>query len=198
MNPSFFRSWCGVILCLASLAGFGLAEEWTSAEVAPDSPAELLAGHDSRPPALAAQSGLSLWADRAVYQLCPACDVVPAPIRMTMVVANATCDPVTLTFPSSQEFDFEIRDAAGRIVWQWSSGHAFLPVIHTVTLQGCRAAGRLRQYLWCRAELAPTDVDSPYGFLEPGLYTLRGRLTADRAMEATITFEVVWGSSPRP
>jgi hypothetical protein len=54
-----------------------------------------------------------------------------APNRMTadLRLSVAGGQPVELTFPSSQEYEVVLRDAAGKELWRWSDGRAFLTVI---------------------------------------------------------------------
>jgi hypothetical protein len=141
-----------------------------------------------------AGSGVMLKSDLPIYHLCPACDVIPRPIRMCLVAFNTTCVPVRYNFTSSQRFDFEIRNARGELVWRWSDGLAFMPVMDTVTLCACctnAADAACRMCIVGYAEFVPLD---PTGMVLPeGLYTLKGWLTADKTMEATITFEITYG-----
>jgi len=51
---------------------------------------------------------------------------------MSLVVFNSTCVSAIYNFTSSQEYDFEITNAAGNLIWRWSDGQAFMPVLHTV------------------------------------------------------------------
>lgn len=140
-------------------------------------------------------SGVALKTNRPIYDLCPACTVIPRPIRMCLVTFNTTCIPVTYTFLSSQEFDFEIVDAAGNVIWRWSEGQGFLPVVHKITLCACctdAADMACRMCIIGYAEFVPLDPET--GLVLPeGLYTLKGWLTADKTMEARITFEIRYG-----
>jgi hypothetical protein len=141
-------------------------------------------------------SGVALKTDRPIYDLCPACTVIPRPIRMCLVVFNTTCIPVTYTFSSSQEFDFEIVDPTGKVIWRWSDGQAFLPVVHKIALCACclgPADMACRMCIIGYAEFVPFDPESDR-VLPEGLYTLRGWLTADKTMEARATFEIRYGA----
>lgn len=55
------------------------------------------------------------------------------PVGIRLVVRNETADPVTLFFPSSQRFDFIVRDRAGE-AWRWSHGKRFLDAVETESL----------------------------------------------------------------
>jgi hypothetical protein len=55
--------------------------------------------------------------------------------RLTFHVTNASAQPVSFTFPTSQRFDFFVETAAGEPLWQWSADRAFLQVITEATLE---------------------------------------------------------------
>jgi hypothetical protein len=144
-----------------------------------------------------AGSGVMLKSDHPVYRLCPVCDSIPPPVCMCLVVFNTTCVPVTYNFTSGQLFDFEIRDAAGNLVWRWSDGRAFPTVMQSITLNACSMNPVDRVFIPGYAEWRP--ILRSGDLAPPGLYTLKGWLTADKTMEATITFEISWGDTgPRP
>lgn len=53
---------------------------------------------------------------------------VPA-ARELQIRLELNVDPsgeIRLQFPTSQQYDAQIRDSAGRLIWQWSDGQAFL------------------------------------------------------------------------
>jgi len=69
---------------------------------------------------------LVLTTDRAVYAR-------GEPVELTLAVTNPGPDPVTLTAPSSQLYDFAVlRD--GTEVWRWSAGRMFLTVLTDLTV----------------------------------------------------------------
>jgi hypothetical protein len=137
-------------------------------------------------------SGVMLKSDRPVYNLCPACDVIPEPVKMCLVVFNTTCLPVTYCFTSGQRFDFEIADPEGRVIWRWSDDKYFPAVVECITLNACSMNPVDRVWIAGYAEFVPIDPDTRLPLPE-GLYTLKGWLTADRTMEAAITFEIQYG-----
>ena len=55
-------------------------------------------------------------------------------VRMLLHVTNTGEDPLEFTFPSSQRYDFVVRDEAGEAVWRWSDGMAFTQAISRATL----------------------------------------------------------------
>jgi hypothetical protein len=140
-------------------------------------------------------SGMALKTDRPVYDLCPVCDSIPPSVRMSLVVFNTTCVPVTYNFLSGQEFDFEISDSEGRVIWRWSDGKGFPLVVHSVTLNACSMNPVDRVCIVGYAEFRPLDPKTG-ALLPAGLYTLRGWLTADKTMESRITFEIRTGIGP--
>lgn len=68
-----------------------------------------------------------LSADKAEYQRGEA-------IRLQLLLRNDSEDPLTLTFASSQKYDFWVLDAAGDEVWRWSYSRLFLAVITHVDI----------------------------------------------------------------
>ena len=62
-------------------------------------------------------------------------------IRLVLQVSNATDQAVTLTFPSGQSYDFQVRDGA-ETVWSWSADRSFIQAVRTETL----APGETRRH----------------------------------------------------
>jgi hypothetical protein len=86
--------------------------------------------------------------------------------------------PVRLVFPSSQEYDVVLRDAAGQQIWRWSDGIAFAQAVHEKTVMQLSY-----------------DVDIPLiqngRGLQPGTYTVEGWLTTDpRKFSSAAVFEI--------
>lgn len=75
----------------------------------------------------APELSITLALDRYRYPL----TTPPAVLEARLTLRNHRLDPFTLEFSSSQRFDFEIRDEPGTVVWRWSDGKAFLPVMGT-------------------------------------------------------------------
>lgn len=106
---------------------------------------------------------LILSTDRSVYAR-------GEPVRLTLAVTNPGPDPVTLTAPSSQLYDFAVlRD--GTEVWRWSAGRMFLTVLTDLTIP----AGDTRVFaeVWSQRDLNGRPVG-------PGEYVVVGTLIADR------------------
>jgi hypothetical protein len=55
-------------------------------------------------------------------------------VHFTFEVRNATGAPVSMDFRSAQRYDFEVRAAAGEVVWQWSTEQMFGQALGTETL----------------------------------------------------------------
>jgi len=70
----------------------------------------------------------SVTLDSAVYTRS-----APQPMaRLTLRVVQP--NPLSLTFPTSQEFDVVVRNAAGAVVYRWSDGQAFAQSFHTLSV----------------------------------------------------------------
>ncbi|HYO80361.1 MAG TPA: BsuPI-related putative proteinase inhibitor [Bryobacteraceae bacterium] len=57
-------------------------------------------------------------------------------IDVTLRLQTGSAVALKLDFPSSQEYDIAIRDAAGRRLWTWSADKLFAMAEHTVTVSG--------------------------------------------------------------
>ena len=79
---------------------------------------------------------LSLDRPRYVANLMPPVDperAVPV-LRADLIIRNTTIEPLQITTPSGQQFDFEIRNEQGDIVYRWSDGRAFTQAVTTIDL----------------------------------------------------------------
>jgi hypothetical protein len=101
-----------------------------------------------------------------------------ATVRLTL---RNTLSELTLEFPSSQDYDVQIRDQSGEIVYTWSADKGFLTVFRTVTFPPGE-----RNWL----------VEVPLSAsLKPGKYTIEGWLaTTPRTYVATTSFEIRAGN----
>jgi hypothetical protein len=101
-----------------------------------------------------------------------------------LVVRNNTEMPVEFTFPTSQRFDFIVRDALGKEVLRWSDGKMFLQVVGKEIL-----LDQSRRY-----PAAIVLKDRKGNVLPAGLYTLTGVLTLQdsesgiQGMSGVVTF----------
>lgn len=85
----------------------------------------------------------------------------PVLLRTRLRVSPSGVEPLTLQFPTSQRYDFAVRNAAGQTVFSWSSNKAFLQVAGTETIGGDRIFA----------------IEEQLQGLPDGLYTVEGWLT---------------------
>ena len=71
--------------------------------------------------------------------------------------------PLKLQFTSSQEYDLQLRDPSGDVLWTWSATRLFLQMLHEREVAGD----------WTVAEVVPL----PAGGLRPGVYTAGAWIT---------------------
>lgn len=56
-------------------------------------------------------------------------------VSLTLTVKNPNAQPIDVTFPSGQKYDFVVTDSlTGKDVWRWSAGRAFTQAIETRTV----------------------------------------------------------------
>jgi hypothetical protein len=55
-------------------------------------------------------------------------------VRLILHVTNSGVEPVRLSFPTSQRYDFVIETPEGDEVWRWSDGMSFLQALSQETL----------------------------------------------------------------
>ena len=55
-------------------------------------------------------------------------------ILLRLCLGNEDEEPITLTFASSQIYDFWVQDSGGKEVWRWSASRVFLAVITHVAI----------------------------------------------------------------
>jgi hypothetical protein len=78
----------------------------------------------------------SLSLDHSIYtaNLMPPLDPrTSVPLMTARLTLRNTAEPVQLTFPSGQSYDFVIRNEKGETVYRWSDGKAFTMAIRTET-----------------------------------------------------------------
>ena len=126
------------------------------AACAPQQPEPQPPSEDRAPMADSAAGSTSLVSS---LQVEPSADSV----QFHLSVTNASAEPVQLTFPSGQSFDFTVTDN-GREVWRWSADQMFTQAVRTEMLQ----PGQTQSY---RAAWIP-----PSGL--SGEFMVRGMLTA--------------------
>jgi hypothetical protein len=134
----------------------------------------------------ASSYGIGISLDRPFYfnNLMPPV-INPWPTaKVRLVVRNETGLPVELMFPTSQRFEFIVRDATGKEILRWSDGRVFLPVVSQETL--------LRE---SRTYSADITLKSREGRpLPAGYYTMTGFVTTQESghlnMTSSVTFEI--------
>lgn len=103
-------------------------------------------------------------------------------IDFELAVENVTHRSVTVTYPSAQTHDIEIRNQLGDTVWRWSEGRLFAQVIMEKNIP---AGGRLVfKAPWPRQNNADRQV-------KPGRYVVVGRwLARGYAKDIEIEIEI--------
>ncbi len=121
----------------------------------------------------------SLAIDRPRYSS----NLMPIPVLTArLTIRNTSALPLTLDFSSGQRYDLAIRDSAGRQVYLWSEGKAFILVLGRLEL----SPGE--QVYLVEVPLADRN-NRPFA---AGRYTLEAWLTTvgGKAYSATIPFEL--------
>jgi hypothetical protein len=136
----------------------------------------------------AAYYGVQVSADRPVYynNLMPPVSNPWPTAQVLLTVRNTTEIPIQFTFPTSQRFDFVVRDALGAEVLRWSDKRAFSQVVGHETLVGesWRFATEIK--------LQSRDGKA----LPAGFYTLTGSLTSQGSgsgpsgLSGTVSIEI--------
>ena len=149
---------------------------------------QLVAAHVGASELPSASYGIEVSLDRPFYYnnlMPPIIDPWPT-ARARLAVRNHTEWPVEFTFPTSQRFDFIVRDASGKEVLRWSDGRVFLQVI-----------GRETLFQDSRIYSADIVLKSRDGRpLPAGSYTLVGYLTTPGSgsglwsMSGVVVFEI--------
>ncbi len=97
------------------------------------------------------------------------------PLRLRLL--NAAAADSMLTFPTSQKYDFFIKDEQGHEVWRWSEGRVFTQMVQNETIQ----AGERFDYF---GKVEP-------GELEAGSYEVLGLTTAEELIGETVSIELI-------
>lgn len=134
------------------------------------------------PTAAEAQQGslsLSLNTDKATF-------AVGEPVQFVLRATNVTNAPVTVTFSSSLNDEYIVRDANGATAWRLSEGRAFLTVLTSCTVQP--GATLTFSETWNQRTSPPPGVQVP-----PGLYSVTALLT-DLFVTSSATFTITQSS----
>ncbi len=88
-------------------------------------------------------------------------------IVMQLEVENISDEPRTLHFPSTQQYDFVIRDRGTKeVVWRWSDQQSFDAVVSYYTVEPHQT--RTTVYKW-------NQVMPDFSLIPRGLYILEGQ-----------------------
>jgi hypothetical protein len=98
----------------------------------------------------------------------------PGRVRMVFQVTNAAAEPVTLTFPSGQSYDFAVH-ADGEWIWRWSAEMGFTQAVREVTL----AAGETLTF---------SESWTPSGTLPPRLTATAWLTSSSHPVEQSAEF----------
>jgi hypothetical protein len=103
-------------------------------------------------------------------------------LHAALAIRNTGDLPLTLTFPSGQHFDFEIRNERGELVYRWSDGQVFTLALTQLDLSPGEHT--------FSAEIPLSNKSDEV--LPPGEYTIEGRLTTigAPAYRASVGFEI--------
>ena len=88
-------------------------------------------------------------------------------VRFVLELINLTNTTVEFTFPSSKQYDFEVRDAGNQLVWIWSHDQMFTQAETSIILD---AEGKIKfTPLW-------DQKDNKGNQVKPGSYTVTGMI----------------------
>lgn len=74
-----------------------------------------------------ADVGAKLMTDKLIYR-------VGTTITVKYTITNLSDQPLVLTFPSAQQFDWTVTDAEGNLVYQWMANKRFATGVTTLTI----------------------------------------------------------------
>lgn len=100
----------------------------------------------------------------------------PGRVRMVLQVTNAGEEPVTLTFPSGQSYDFAVH-ADGEWIWRWSAEMGFTQAVRGVPL----AAGETLTF---------SETWTPSGTLPPRLTATAWLTSSSHPVEQSAEFHL--------
>ena len=125
--------------------------------------------------------------DNSIYtvdMMPPVSPAKAAPLLTARLRLRNAAQPISLIFPSGQNFDFTITNDKGAVVYRWSDGQAFPMVVRTATF-GPGENDFVIQLRLNGSDKAP---------LPPGNYVAEGWLTTmgAKVFDATVPFRVAW------
>lgn len=158
-------------------AGLALAIGGTNWAARPKPAAKPMAASKAQ---AAAGYGVMLAIDKFAYVYPTAQDEsIPTYIHATLTLFNHTSTPLTYT-ERGRQYEWQIVDAQGNVVWDYAKGRAFPLFI-------------LRRTLTHGQQDFAADIPlmtQNGGSLPPGNYTLRGELAVQPTMKAEVGFTV--------
>lgn len=109
-------------------------------------------------------------------------EVLPDRSRFLLIAKNNLDTEVILQFPTSQKYDFIVKKADGKIIWQWSKGMMFSQMLTTLIFNP-------------NEEKIFTEEYS----LPPGEYTVQGILTTtpEKIYSEWVEFTVTQTQMPK-
>ena len=107
-----------------------------------------------------------------------------APVMTARISLRDNAQPISLTFPTGQTFDFTIRNERGMMVYRWSDGRAFTQAFHTEVF------GPGERNFVIQVRLVGPDKHP----LPEGRYVAEGWLTTVgmKTFDASTGFEIRW------
>jgi len=87
-------------------------------------------------------------------------------IAIKLSLENKSSNEITITFSTSQQYNFQVKDINGGIVWNWATGKDFDPAVSTLTIP----AGKTHSEIISWNQVINVDGD----LLEIGDYSLEG------------------------
>ena len=104
------------------------------------------------------------------------------PVVMTLIVHNPSGDPIDLTFPTAQRYDFVVSKGK-RVIWQWGEGRVFAQAVGRHTMEP--GDSMRHEFTW---DQKATDGTQP----PLGRYTVQGILkTEPQRVSRPLTFGIV-------
>ncbi|HEV8131488.1 MAG TPA: BsuPI-related putative proteinase inhibitor [Acidobacteriota bacterium] len=102
-------------------------------------------------------------------------------VRAKLTLRNLTSEAIPFHFSSAQITDWILLDSTGKQIWRWSDDRVFATLVQDRTLESTP---------WEFEEEIPlaSEKNKPY---PPGNYILKGVMTADKRIEASISFQII-------
>jgi len=102
-------------------------------------------------------------------------EIIPLRLRLT----NTSDQKITLHFPSSQKFDFSVKDKDGNEIWRWSANKSYAMSLTTLEIKPGE-----HQDFFAKIEA---------GVLKSGSYSVEGTSSADELFNETLSIDITVG-----